>query len=229
LALPEWKDKPFLWHLFIKTSADQYLPNCDRIFHIDSDCVFAQPCTPQDWFVGDKMLMLYTPYDAYLKRPIHEDEMLQFMGLKGSKIDYSLGQYNWRFAVEFALGHRVERECMAWHPLVFEPAIYSMTRKLLQERFPERGWDGYIRSGRNNHPQQYAEFNTMGAVAHKYFEDRYHWINIETDGYPFRGKVIPSWSHGGLDRETDYTTDMPELKGMEINTPRKLFEYLELL
>jgi len=225
LGVEEWKDKPFLWHMMIKCIADKILRNCGRIFHMDSDAVFAQPVTPADWCVGDKILLPYTPYDAFLKRPIIEGEMESFMGLTGRKVDFSLGQYNWRFAVEFALGHRVERECMAWMPIVHHYEVYAKMRELLDTRFPEIKWDGHVRSGPNCHPQTFAEFNTLGAVAHKYFEDLYEWYNLEGRPYPFYGKVIQSWSHGGMDKKFDYGD---QIKDKTIDTPRKLFRHLGL-
>jgi hypothetical protein len=100
-------------------------------------------------------------------------------------------------------------------------------RDLMNERWPGRGFDGYVRSCRDVHPQSYCEFNTLGAVAHKYFEKDYEWWDLSAHGhYPFYGKVIQSWSHGGLDRPHDYSAQVPS---SDINTPRKLFTHLGLL
>jgi hypothetical protein len=226
-ALEEWTDKPFNWHQFIKSTADQHLPNADVIYHIDSDAVFAQPCTPKDWMVDTRILMPYTPYDAFLKRPEDEDEMLTFMGYTGKKVDFDRGQYNWRFAVEYALGHRVERECMAWNPIVHWRQTYTKMRDVMNTRWPGRGFDGYVRSCRDQHPQTFCEFNTLGAIAHKYFDSSYFWYDLHFNGkYPFLGKVIQSWSHGGLDRPHDYGE---QVQDKSINTPRKLFESIGLL
>jgi hypothetical protein len=115
---------------------------------------------------------------------------------------------------------------MAWMPICHHRDVYAKTRELLNARFPQQKWDGYIRSGRNSHPQTFPEFNVLGAVAHKYFEDRYTWYNLEGHPYPFYGKVIQSWSHGGFDKEHSYGD---QLLDKSINTPRKLFTSLGLI
>jgi len=160
-----------------------------------------------------------------LKRPVGPDEMMEF--LTGKKIDGSLAQYNWRFAVEFALGRRVERECMWCLPIAHRREVYQKTRELISERFPKEKFDGYVRSCRDKYPQTFCEFNTLGAVAHIYFEDYYEWW----DGFakpspPTYGKIIQSWSHGGLDGK-HYHNEL--IADKTINTPRKLFASLGLV
>jgi hypothetical protein len=225
LALDEWPDNPFNWHQFIKCCADIHIPEAEHIYHLDADAIFAKPVTPADWLMPDgKIILPYTPYEAFLKRPEDPDEMLTFMGFTGRKIDFERGQYNWKFAVEWALGHKVTRECMAWCPIVHNKMVYEKTRALINERW--KNFDGYVRGCRGVHPQSFCEFNTLGAVAFKYFEDLYHWHNLEGQPYPFYGKVIQSWSHGGLDREHDYSLQVSD---KTINTPRKLFVSLGLI
>jgi hypothetical protein len=223
--LEEWPDKPFNWHQLQKCCADIHLPDCDIIYHLDADSVFAQSCMPDDWIVGGKVLMPYTPYSAFLTRPVDVDEAATFQGFTGKKIDFSRGQYNWKFAVEFALGHEVERECMAWQPIAHWRFVYEMARKKITERYSKIGFDGYVRSCRDTHPQTFCEFNTLGAIAHKYFEDKYEWWNLQGHPYPFLGKVIQSHSHSGWDAEHDYGNQITD---KTINTPRKLMISLGL-
>jgi len=69
----------------------------------------------------------------------------------------------------------------------------------------------------------------LGAVAHIYFEDSYEWHNIYKRGFPFVGKVIQSWSHGGLNKKIKPGNVGGQAAGKSINTPRKLFANLGLL
>lgn len=222
----EWPGKGFNWHQLQQCYADVIIPDADVIFHIDGDCVFGMPCTPADWLPNGKILMPYTDYEVFLKYPVRMDEQRTFMGLTGQKIDYDRGQYNWKFAVDFALGWNATRECMAWMPIAHHRDVYAKTREIITERFPDQGFDNYVFNARNAHPQTFAEFNTLGAVAHKFFEDRYHWHSIHMNPHPFYGKVIQSWSRGGFDKEHNY---LPQVPSGEINTPRKLFNHLGLL
>jgi len=223
----EWEDKPFNWHQNMKCHADDHLPGADVIFHCDADSVFAQKCSPADWLPNGKVLLPYQNYDTFLRRLIGPDEMSAFMS--GEYIDRDLGQYNWRFAVEYALGRRVQRECMRWLPVAHRREVYQKTRQLISERFPRGKFDGYVRSCRDTWPQSFCEFNTLGAVAHIYFEDSYEWHNIYKRGFPFVGKVIQSWSHGGLNKKIKPGNVGGQAAGKSINTPRKLFANLGLL
>jgi hypothetical protein len=223
----EWEDKPFNWHQNMKCYADVHLPAADVIFHCDADSVFAKKCSPSDWLPHGKILMPYQNYDAMPNRSIRPNEMTDFMS--GKKIDGSLGAYNWRFAVEFALGRRVERECMRCLPIAHRREVYQKARQLIAERFPAENFDGYVRSCRDKHPQSFCEFNTLGAIAHIYFEDCYEWWNFY--GRPYEesgcwGTIIQSWSHGGLDGNCNYGQQVAD---ETINTPRKLFAGLGLL
>jgi hypothetical protein len=223
----EWEDKPFNWHQTMKCHADDHLPGADVIFHCDADSVFAKKCSPSDWLPNRKVLMPYQNYDTFLKRSIGPDEMAGFMS--GEKIDGELGPYNWKFAVEFALGRSVERECMRLLPIVHRREVYEKTRQLISERFPKKKFDGYVRSCRDKYPQSFCEFNTLGAVAHICFENGYEWWDFF--GRPYEesglwGNIIQSWSHGGLNGNCNY---YGQASDQTINTPQKLFASLGIL
>jgi hypothetical protein len=220
--MEEWAGKGFLWHMLQHCYADVHFPEADLIFHLDADCVFGMPCGPEDWIIEGKPLLPYTEYKHFLTAPVVQDEMQTFMGYTGKKIDFSRGQYNWKFSVDWALGCDSQRECMAWMPLIHIPEVYTKTRRIISGRFPDQGFDNYVFNSRNEHPQSFCEFNSLGAVAHMHFEDRYHWHDVNL-GHKFLGKVIQSWSHGGFDRQHDYGGQVPS---PEINSPRQLFEHL---
>lgn len=222
----EWKDRGFNWHQHMTCHADEFLPDCEIIFHIDSDTVFGMPCSPSDWLPNGKILQPFTEYRHFLDGPVPLDAEKTFMGFTGKTFDMNRNQYMWKFAVDYALGWGAERECMPWMPMVHHRDVYAKTRSIIAERFPDQGFDGYVHECRNEYPQSFCEFNTLGAVAHKFFEDKYEWYDLAGRPYPFYGKVIQSWSPGGLDREHDYGPQVPS-KG--INSPRKLFQHLGLI
>lgn len=220
----EWPGKGFLHHMAMHCMGDLHFPDdVDVIFHIDSDCVFAEPSIPEHWIVDGKILLPFMDFSEFLKMPVQPDEERTFMGFTGKTVDFQRGQYWWKFATDFALGWNVRRETMAWMPLAYTRETYEQTRALLEARH-RKPFQEYIKGCRNEFPQSFCEFNTLGAVAHKFFESSYCWWNLKTHGYPFQGKVIQCWSHGGFDR--------PFCEGKTIRsarTPRELFAELGLL
>lgn len=222
----EWPGKGFNWHQHMTCHADEFLPGAEVIFHIDGDTVFAQECSPADWLPGGKILQPFTEYRHFLQGPVALDAERTFMGFTGKVFDMNRNQYMWKFAVDYALGWPAERECMPWMPMINHRDVYAKTRAIIAARFPDQGFDGYVHDCRNEWPQSFAEFNTLGAVAHKFFTDRYEWYDLYNRPYPFLGKIIQSWSHGGMEREHDYGLQVPK---PEINSPRKLFQHLGLV
>jgi hypothetical protein len=218
----EMPGKGFLDHMRMKCYADQHLPDADVIFHLDSDSVFARPCTPGDWIEGGKVLLPYTDFKEFLTVPLKPDEEKNFMGFTGRTIDFNRGQYFWKFASDFALGWDVTRETMAWMPLAHVREVYPKLRSVIEARH-KVSFDEYVFGCRNEFPQTFCEFNALGAIAHKFFEERYEWRDIHRHGHKFLGKVIQSYSHNGLHHPHDYGS---ECGGVQ--TPCELFKRLGL-
>lgn len=223
VGFDEWPEKGFNHHQAMQCRGDEHFPEADVIFHIDSDCVFASPSSPKDWLPGDKVLLPFTDFKHFLDRPVTPDEERNFMGFTGRSIDFNRGQYYWKFAADFALGFPVERETMQWMPIAHVREVYLKTREIIEARF-SKPFDEYVRSCRSKYPQTFAEFNTLGGVAHKFFQERYHWQNAHVQGHAFGGRVAQGWSHGGFDRPGNYEK---EVGGHQ--TPRQLFQRLGLL
>lgn len=221
VGFDEWPGKGFNHHQAMQCMGDLHFPEAEVIFHVDADCVFASNCTPSDWLPGGKILLPFTDFHRFLDRPVEPDEMLSFMGFTGRRVDFNRSQYLWKFAADFALGWSVERETMGWMPLAHHRDVYSRTREIIARRFSNLGFEGYVMNCRNEWPQSFCEFNTLGGVAHKFFQEKYQWQDITLQGYPFAGKVAQCWSHGGFDRPYDFAG---EVGGHQ--TPRQLFERL---
>lgn len=169
----EWPGKGFLWHEAQIVRSDEWCPGADLIAHMDADCIFTEPCTPDAYIKDGKPIMVYATYTWLYTQQAN--------------------LINWKVAAQNALGFEVEHEFMRRHPSVHIRDVYAKTRELIAEhnKIPV---DDYIKDQKNSFPQSFAEFPTIGAVAWKHFNERYHWINQETDPWP-ANPMRQSWSH----------------------------------
>lgn len=178
----EPEGKGMLAHMAIECMADQYVEGrADYVLHTDSDCIFIEPVTPADYFVDGKPVLLKEAYERFrVKHP---------------------GVLQWQDRTQKALGKPVENEYMRRHPAVHPVILYHQVRDIVSEVQKKPFWDWAI-SGRNEYPQDWSEYNLLGAVAHEVMQDRYHWIDCAGQLRP-QDKIAQFWGHGGLDRPTD--------------------------
>lgn len=186
-GFPEAPGKGMLHHEAIICEADRWCPDADAVLHQDADCLFTEPVTPADYFVGDKPILLRERYEDF-KQYGH--------------------RYGWKKCVREATGIDPEWETMCRHPAVHLARTYRKTRELI-EAHTGLGFLEYILSCRNEFPQTFAEFPTLGAVALEHFPDAYHWVDDRstgTEAYKYKAgfdKMFSFWSHGGLDTAND--------------------------
>lgn len=220
---PDLKERSFLYHMVMKCRADQILTDCEFIFHIDSDCVFAEPSRPENWFASSgKPILLYRKFSDLLEGPLKPDEERSFMGCTASALEMNRGQYQWKFAADFALGFPVKLETMQWMPITHHRKIYGAMREHIERRFSQP-FETYVLGCRNEFPQTFCEFNTLGGIANEFFPTDYAWTLLHNNEFP-NYKVIQSWSRGGLDLPHDY----PIQSGGR-QTPAQLFQRLGVL
>lgn len=167
------------WHLHAqaqKCLADLYCPDSDFILHTDSDCVFTEPITPEEYFKDGKPIMLY---EAYAR-------------MKGCP---------WQPVVEAVLGRSVEFEFMRRHPQVNHKGVYSDLRRYL-EHMHGRPFVDYTISRKPDFPWGFTEHNIIGAFA--YYSAKWHphysWLNTATTPWPHE-KLSQFWSKGAIDAE----------------------------
>lgn len=200
LCGPEWPDKGMLWHMAQVMNADEWCPQADFILHTDSDCVFSEPVTPEDYFVNGKPVLMHASFEWLAKQQAN--------------------LMMWKVAAEKALGWRVTEEIMRRHPAVHYRKVYAKTRECI-ERHTKMSCDDFIRSGENRFPQSVAEFPTLGAVAWKHFHGDYAWRNQETQGFP-PSKLVQFWGH-----QTPEIPQEPIYMGKPFRcTPKHLLEIL---
>jgi hypothetical protein len=218
----EWPGKGFNHHQAMQCMGDLHFREADAVTHIDADCVFASPTDASEYFIDGRPLAPFIDFERLLTRPIDHDEMMTFMGFTGKKADFTRGQLLWKFAAEFALGFQVPRSTMVWMPITHIVEVYGKLRRTIAAHHG-KPFDHYVIEQRNEFPQTFCEFESLGGVAYKFFEPAYHWWNIHDAGHPFAGKVVQSWSHGGFDKPHQYGA---EVGGFQ--TPRDLHARLGL-
>jgi hypothetical protein len=226
-GISEPPGKGMLMHMAMQVLGETHFPaDTDFIFHIDADCVFNQPTRPRDYLPGDKPLICFRDWNCLLTRPEEPDEVQTFMGYTGRKIDFNRGAYLWKFAADFALGFASQRQTMTMMPIVHRREVYQKARTLIENRF-KTDIISHVLQGRNEWPQTFCEFETLGAVAHRYFADRYHWHELYVQGtYPVLN-VTQTWSHGGLDCREEH--GRPVMIAGAHQSPREYFQALGLL
>lgn len=226
VGIDEPPGKGMLMHMAMVMLGDTHFPD-DAYFihHIDADCVFNQPATPADWLAGHKPIVLFRDFARLLDRPVDKDEMLTFMGYTGRTVDFNRGAYLWKFAADFALGFSVQRQTMTRLPIVHRRETYVQARRIIEARF-NTDIISHLMQQRNEWPQSFCEYETLGGVAHKYFDTWYHWRQIDVQQLP-PNKVTQTWSHGGLD--ATYEQERPQIIAGVHRSPRQYFQSLGLL
>ncbi len=173
----EFPGKGFVHHLAMACYADVFNPSADYTLHLDPDCLWIKPTTPDDYFVTccDSSTDIYNK-DLEYQKPVLLVEPFEAILQAGH-----VGRYGWKKVVEDALRFEVTHETMCRHPAVHYRKLYPMVRKLIEIAHCCPFTD-YVLKQKNSFPQGFAEFPTMGAVAMKYFYNDYHFIDRGFDG-----------------------------------------------
>jgi len=178
----DWPDKGMVWHMNQIMHADQWCPTADFIAHIDADCIFTHPVTPETYILSGK--------------PILRFENFAFMGKRNPNV------LNWQRCTEACLPFPVHYETMRCHPGVFHRDLYAEARHQMEFKtgkpVPE-----YIRSCRNEYPQTFCEFVTLGNVAMHLFPFLYHMVEQINDLPAPPNYLQQFWSHGPIDQPQD--------------------------
>ena len=169
----DWPGKGFLRHEHVIMSSDE-CTDADFVCHIDSDCMFTEPVTPEDYFVNGKPILVHASYHWLVTT--QQANLIM-----------------WQDASEVALGWRPTEETMRLHPAVHYRKTYAKTRECI-EAHTKMPLADFMASGRNEFPQDRVEFPVLGAVAWKFFHNDYHWLNQETGQWPYQ-KLTQFWGH----------------------------------
>lgn len=171
----EWPNQGMLAHMYAIMCSDQYCPDADIIMHFDSDWVFTEPVTPQDFLVDGKPLIMYGTFDWLV-----------------SQVQSNLKM--WQDATENAIGKPVPIETMRWPRLLFWKDLYPMARREI-EQWTGKNMVEFMRAQKNEFPQSFCEYVTLGNVAWRYHREKYFWRDQKMQGFPEPWKVHQAWSH----------------------------------
>lgn len=187
-AFKDWPGKGFLRHEHIVMCADEY-SEADFILHTDSDCVFTEPFSPADYFIDGKPVLMYGSYHWLVTTQ-----------------QANLGM--WQEAVERAVGAPSVNEFMRRHPAVHYRQLYPLARARMQAH---TGMDpaDFIASCREEFPQGFCEFNTLGEVAWRYLHDDYRWWSQEKEGFIKPHKIV-QFSSGNSPANIVFDVNSPQ-------------------
>ncbi len=181
LEQPEWPGLGMLWHEAMIMHAETWCPCADFVAHFDPDCIFTAPVTPETFMVDGRPILRYERFESIGRR--HP------------------GVLRWKEAAEACLPFTVESEFMRGHPEVYHRDLYVRARNLIVQKTGKR-CDDYIRSCRNEFPQTFCEFCTLGAVANEHCPELYHLFDCATQPNPdFQPYPVQQfWSHAPIDQ-----------------------------
>ena len=180
----EWPGKGMCWHMAQKMRADEWCPAADFVCHIDPDCVFTAPVTPETFIRDGKPILQYERFDSILLR--HEAVL------------------TWKLATEKCLPFDIHFETMRQHGETYDRQTYRTARELVEQK-TQRPFDDYVKSCKNEFPQTISEFVTLGNVAIHCFSDKYHLVDNALKPNPDKGDfpIFQAWSHASPDQPVD--------------------------
>lgn len=138
----------------------------DYILHVDSDVIFTRPCTPQDFFQGERLIWYYTPYSAIATpwQPIME----KFMGVVPMPYEF-----------------------MRRFPMMMPKWMYPKLREFAFRLHRQPIGDYIKRQGL----REFSEFNALGCYAYFHHKEEFDWVDTTTTPIPQpMAKQFHSWS-----------------------------------
>ncbi len=166
---PDFRDD-YLGQQVSKLFADEYT-DAEFICHVDSDCIFHQPCSPEHLFADHRPEIWMTPYAEF-----------RWPG-------------PWQRSTERFLGCSVEYNFMRRQPQLYPRWLYGALRDhaLGLHGLP---LDRYVTA---QGPRGFSEFNALGAYAFLHHKDQFSWRQTHPEDSP-NNMCTSYWSWGGTDQ-----------------------------
>lgn len=162
--------KGFLHHQVCKCEADLWCPaGTDLVVHLDADCITKEPFSPETFVRNGKPILVREHFDDF---------------------KHYAARHSWRKCVEHALGVDMEWETMVRHPGVFRVGTYGAMRRRIEQvhGYP---FTQYVLLQRNEFPQTFAEFPTIGGYALAFERDSYSVVTrVVTPSERWREKGV---------------------------------------
>ena len=182
--------KGMLQHMVMMAEADLIVPHGTKyVLHMDADCMFRMPTTPEHYFWQDKPYYLVRSWDSLGSPDPHDPTR---------KIVSDCAQ--WKGPTETQLGFATPWYTMCMNTAVFPVEFYRPYREHIAH-VHRRPFDDHMLAGRNEFPQTSMDWTAMGAWAKQFMPERFTWFDV-CDGNPYpvdRKKAY--WSHGGITDE----------------------------
>ena len=178
--------KGMLEHMAMVCQADLIVPpEWEIVAHLDCDCLFTEPVTPEDYMRDGCPLNCRERYTDFK--------------------DSFPTRYGWRQTVINALGIEPEWEMMIRFPMLHWRWVYPLVRAAV-ERHTGRPFFDYVLSGSNDFPWTFLDFDLLGAYILANCPDAYRWDDVHLPplqpcGWYAQGpgeKLRFFWTHGGL-------------------------------
>lgn len=142
--------------------------DADFKLFMDADTLFIIPTKPEDFIINEKPFILKTHY---------------------SKVGTGI---IWKDVTEVTIGHAVEFEYMRRHPMCYHRSTFSDFADHIM-KLHGKTVEEYVMSR-----EKFSEFNSLGAFAELYNNDKYEFRNTD-DGLPPL-HVRQFWSWGGINK-----------------------------
>lgn len=182
-----YKEHPTKGHLKHQVENDKAEQYCSGEFiaHFDSDCLFTDYVTLDNFFRDGKPILWREKYEDFrTQHPI---------------------RYGWRQCVIDALGIAPEFEYMCRHPSIYPREIYPIFRQRV-EAHTGKPFEEYVLSCKATFPYGFADYPSIGALLHEVMFDRISWYDSRLGEF-YRSSwyqqcpeshVKQYWSHGGV-------------------------------
>ena len=173
-------------HLFqnaTKTSCDLY-SDADFFLHMDSDCLFTEEASPEDYKTDGRCDIVYCPYTEL-------------------QTSHGGNPVPWQDITSRSIGIPVLVETMRQFPMMYPEWLYSETRKRIEE-IHKTTFFKYVMESLPDGPafKGYSEFNSIGCVAMYLFYNHFNFYYSNSDERLRKlkpAKVKQFWSHTELD------------------------------
>lgn len=186
-AYAEVQGKGMLQHMAIMALADTIVPKSTKyVMHLDADCMYHTPTTPEDYFLNDRPVYLIRTWDSLSTEDPNNP---------GSKVISDCHQ--WMGPTEFQLGFPSAWYTMCRHPTILPMSFYKPYRQHIEAVHKTDFLRFMLEGKQNSFPQDRMDWTAMGAWAKAFMPDAFHWIDIGINAPP-RDRQKTYWSHGGL-------------------------------
>lgn len=157
---------------YIKLHSHLYVsPETDYVCHVDSDSIFTKEHTPELYYFHNKPCLIKKTY-AFIIEKIYQNELEHKKhGFSGQADLDVLAFKKWQSLTSKYSGIDVQYEYMGAMPLVYPVDVHKGVKEYLEKLH------GMSLLDLLKDLDIISEFNLIGAIADKYYQDKFYWID----------------------------------------------------